>query len=162
MPRWSRPCWPDCPCGCRRNRFAAGLSLTPPCGIRWAMGQGKYRIGQAADELGLRPSVLRYWESEFPQLEPVRTAKGQRLYTEEHLALLKTIRRLLHDEGLTIEGARRRLEEDRTGECMSELRREVRDELKAIRGLLSKGGEADGPGPGDDAEVPADEGRDGH
>ena len=112
------------------------------------MSQGKYRIGQAADELGLRPSVLRYWESEFPQLEPVRTAKGQRLYTEEHLALLKTIRRLVHDEGLTIEGARRRLEEDRTGECMSEMRREVRQELQAIRRLLADGPDAGASDPG--------------
>lgn len=102
------------------------------------MDQGKYRIGQAADELGLRPSVLRYWETEFPQLEPVRTAKGQRLYTEEHLALLRTIRRLVHDEGLTIEGARRRLEEDHTGECMAELKREVRDELRSIREMLAQ------------------------
>ncbi len=133
------------------------------------MSQGKYRIGQAADELGLRPSVLRYWESEFPQLEPVRTAKGQRLYTEEHLALLRTIRRLVHDEGLTIEGARRRLEDDVAGECMAELRREVRQELMSIRGLLAGGRTAanladkDIPGPGADAGPDSGgQGPDGH
>lgn len=72
----------------------------------------RYRIGQAAEKLGLAPSVLRYWESEFPQLEPVRTRKGQRLYTDEHLALVERIRAMVHGEGLTIEGARRRLEQE--------------------------------------------------
>lgn len=71
----------------------------------------RYRIGEAAKALGVKTSVLRFWEGEFPALEPVRTASGQRLYTEEHLALLRRIKALLYDEGLTIEGARRRLEE---------------------------------------------------
>ena len=68
-----------------------------------------YKIGHAAKLLDVNTSVLRFWESEFEQLDPVRTASGQRLYTEEHLALLRCIRSLLYDEGLTIEGARRRL-----------------------------------------------------
>lgn len=66
-----------------------------------------YRIGEAAALLGLKSYVLRFWETEFPQLEPVRTDKGQRLYTEEHIELLKLIRKLLHERGLTIDGARR-------------------------------------------------------
>lgn len=66
-----------------------------------------YRIGEASAALGLKSYVLRFWETEFPQLEPVRTEKGQRLYTEEHLDLLKLIKHLLHERGLTIDGARR-------------------------------------------------------
>lgn len=66
-----------------------------------------YRIGEASAALGLKSYVLRFWETEFPQLEPVRTEKGQRLYTEEHLELLKLIKHLLHERGLTIDGARR-------------------------------------------------------
>ena len=81
---------------------------------------GRYRIGQAAKRLGLAPSVLRYWESEFPQLEPVRTRKGQRLYTDEHLALLERIQAMLHGEGLTIEGARRRLEQELAAQARAE------------------------------------------
>lgn len=69
-----------------------------------------YRIGEAARALELKTCVLRFWESEFPQLSPVRTPKGQRLYTEEHLALLRRIRSLLHEQGMTIQGARRVLE----------------------------------------------------
>jgi len=97
------------------------------------MGERVYRIGQAARLLGLKPHVLRFWESEFPQLAPVRTEKGQRLYTEEHLALLKTIHRLVHGEGLTLDGARRRMEQQ---EGLSDLKRSVAEELKSIRRLL--------------------------
>lgn len=66
-----------------------------------------FRIGEAAEALELKTCVLRFWESEFPQLEPVRTAKGQRLYTEKHIELLRRIRSLLHEQGMTIDGARR-------------------------------------------------------
>ena len=66
-----------------------------------------YRIGEAARELDLPTSVLRFWEGEFPGLQPVRTPKGQRLYTERDMEILKKIRSLLHEQGMTIEGARR-------------------------------------------------------
>ena len=66
-----------------------------------------YRIGEAARELDLQTSVLRFWEGEFPGLQPVRTPKGQRLYTERDMELLRKIRSLLHEQGMTIEGARR-------------------------------------------------------
>jgi DNA-binding transcriptional MerR regulator len=71
------------------------------------MAEKLYRIGDAADMLGLKTHVLRYWETEFPQLRPVRTGKGQRRYTERDMAMLQRIRHLLYEEGLTIEGARR-------------------------------------------------------
>lgn len=71
------------------------------------MAEKTYRIGEAARLLELETYVLRFWETEFTQLEPLRTAKGQRLYTEAHLRLLRRIRSLLHEQGLTIEGARR-------------------------------------------------------
>ncbi|WP_321402737.1 MerR family transcriptional regulator [Maridesulfovibrio sp.] len=76
-------------------------------------GQSKeqiYKIGQAAKLVGLKSYVLRFWEGEFEQLEPIRTDSGQRLYTGDHIALIKRIKTLLHDEGLTIEGARKRLD----------------------------------------------------
>lgn len=74
------------------------------------MPKKNYRIGEAAELLNLKTHVLRFWETEFPQLAPLRTDKGQRLYTEGHLALLRRIRQLLHEQGMTIEGARRVLE----------------------------------------------------
>lgn len=63
-----------------------------------------------ADILNLRPHVLRFWETEFPQLAPLRTESGQRFYTEEHLAMLRQIKHLLHEQGMTIDGARKVLE----------------------------------------------------
>ncbi len=60
--------------------------------------------------MGLKSYVLRFWEGEFEQLEPIRTDSGQRLYNGKHIALIRRIKTLLHDEGLTIEGARKRLD----------------------------------------------------
>ena len=92
-----------------------------------------YRIGQAAEALGLKPYVLRYWESEFPQIKPLRTDKGQRLYTEENLEIIRNIQALLHDEGLTIEGARKRLDEDKRVKGLKDM---VRGELDEMRRIL--------------------------
>lgn len=69
-----------------------------------------YRIGEAAALLGVKTSVLRFWETEFPQINPIRKESGQRLYSEESMGVLRRIRHLLYEEKLTIEGARMRLE----------------------------------------------------
>jgi DNA-binding transcriptional MerR regulator len=69
-----------------------------------------FRIGEAAQLVGVEPHVLRYWESEF-RLRPQRSASGQRLYRRNDIARFLKIRRLLHDEGFTIAGARKALDE---------------------------------------------------
>ena len=74
------------------------------------MSEKLYKIGQAAALLNLNTSVLRFWETVFPQLAPRRTDSGQRFYTEEDMALLRRIQQLLHQKGMTIEGARRILD----------------------------------------------------
>jgi DNA-binding transcriptional MerR regulator len=79
------------------------------------MSEKTYRIGEAAALLNLKTYVLRFWEVEFPQIAPLRTEKGQRLYREEDVAMLRRIRFLLHERGLTIEGARRVLAEEKAG-----------------------------------------------
>jgi len=66
-----------------------------------------YRIGEVAAALNLKTSVLRFWESEFPELVPKRSAKGHRSYSEQDVMLLKRIKQLLHEQGMTIEGAKR-------------------------------------------------------
>ncbi len=71
------------------------------------MTEKLYRIGEASEMLQLKSYVLRFWETEFSELEPLRTEKGQRLYTEKHIALLQRIKHLLHERGMTIDGARR-------------------------------------------------------
>ena len=86
-----------------------------------------YKIGEAAQLLNLKSYVLRFWETEFPQLSPLRTEKGQRLYSEADLELLKFIRHLLHERGLTIEGARKVLQSRAKGGDIS-LTSELLDE----------------------------------
>lgn len=75
--------------------------------VKKPQGQRLYRIGEAARMLNLQTSVLRFWEGEFSELSPVRTPKGQRMYTEQDMDVLRRIRSLLHEHGMTIEGARR-------------------------------------------------------
>lgn len=57
----------------------------------------------------LRPSVLRFWETEFRQLKPKKSTSGQRLYSIKDLELVNTIKELLYTDKLTIEGARRKI-----------------------------------------------------
>jgi DNA-binding transcriptional MerR regulator len=68
-----------------------------------------YRIGEVSRMTELKPFVLRYWETEFPMLEPVKSTSGHRLYRPEDVAMVMRIKRLLYDEGFTIAGARRHL-----------------------------------------------------
>ena len=68
-----------------------------------------YRIGEVSRLSELKPFVLRYWETEFPMLEPVKSASGHRLYRTEDVDMVLKIKRLLYDEGFTIAGARRHL-----------------------------------------------------
>jgi DNA-binding transcriptional MerR regulator len=70
-----------------------------------------YRIGDVSRLAALKPFVLRYWESEFPMLQPVKNSNGQRLYRQEDVDMVFRIKRLLYDEGFTIAGARRHLQE---------------------------------------------------
>ena len=69
-----------------------------------------YRIGEVATLVGVDAHVLRYWESEF-RLKPERSASGQRVYRQTDLARFLRIKSLLHDEGYTIAGARRAMEQ---------------------------------------------------
>jgi DNA-binding transcriptional MerR regulator len=105
-----------------------------PTAPRTTLSPRGLRIGDAAKVLGLEPYVLRYWETEFSQLTPERTNKGQRQYSDADLDLLRRIQKLLHDEGLTIEGARRRLEQE---SHLRELTESITRELLAIRTVLA-------------------------
>ncbi|MBT3221950.1 MAG: MerR family transcriptional regulator [Proteobacteria bacterium] len=67
-----------------------------------------FRIGEAAELVGVEPHVLRYWESEF-KMRPQRSSTGQRMFRRKDIARFLRIRRLLHEEGFTIAGARKAL-----------------------------------------------------
>ena len=77
-----------------------------------ATEQRLYRIGEVSRLTELKPFVLRYWETEFPMLEPVKSPSGHRVYRQEDVDVVFKIKRLLYDEGYTIAGARRHLREN--------------------------------------------------
>jgi len=68
-----------------------------------------FRIGEVATLCRLPAYVLRFWESEFPQLKPVKSSTGQRMYRKRDVESVLRIKRLLYEEGFTIAGARQQL-----------------------------------------------------
>ena len=71
-----------------------------------------YRIGEACKKVDIQPYVLRYWETEFPALDPQKSKSGQRVYSEEEIRLIGRIKELLYEEGYTIAGAKKKLESE--------------------------------------------------
>jgi len=69
-----------------------------------------YKIGEVCKLADLQPYVLRYWETEFPQLSPNKSGGGQRLYNRRELDVILRIKELLYKEGFTIAGAKKKLE----------------------------------------------------
>jgi DNA-binding transcriptional MerR regulator len=114
-----------------------------------------YRIGEVSQLADVKPFVLRYWETEFPMLEPVKSPSGHRMYRQEDVDMVLKIKRLLYDEGFTIAGARRHLREqngafgtesehavthsDNAGELLSrKMLLDLRDTLRAFLTLLER------------------------
>ena len=64
-------------------------------------------ISEAAEEVGAPQHVLRFWETKFVFVTPVKRAGGRRFYRPQDIAVLKAVKRLLHDDGLTIRGVQR-------------------------------------------------------
>lgn len=99
-----------------------------------------FRIGEVSTITGVPPYVLRYWESEFPALQPRKSGGGQRLYRKRDVAMILEIKKLLYQERYTVAGARRRLtereERARRLEARATLQR-LRSGLEAILKQLS-------------------------
>lgn len=70
-----------------------------------------YSIGEVSEATDLKQYVLRYWESEFPQLSPAKNRAGNRTYREKDIELVNFIKTLLYEKKYTIEGARQKLKE---------------------------------------------------
>jgi DNA-binding transcriptional MerR regulator len=71
-----------------------------------------YQIREVSELTGVKPHVLRFWETEFSRLRPEKASTGQRLYREKDIKLVQRIKQLLYDEKFTIAGAKKRLQED--------------------------------------------------
>jgi DNA-binding transcriptional MerR regulator len=74
-----------------------------------------FRIGEVSELTQTKTYVLRYWETEFPTLKPVKSQSGHRLYRRHDVETVLEIKRLLYDKGFTIEGARKQLAENAAG-----------------------------------------------
>jgi len=107
-----------------------------------------FRIGEVARLCRLPAYVLRFWETEFPQLKPGKSSTGQRMYRRRDVEVVVNIKRLLYEDGFTIAGARQLLRaENRPGKGQNALPfagrsspdglRQVRQGLKEILGMLS-------------------------
>ena len=70
-----------------------------------------FRIGEVARLIGVEPYVLRYWETEFPEIAPTKSQAKQRLYKRHDVELIHAIRDLLYNQKFTIQGARKRIKE---------------------------------------------------
>jgi DNA-binding transcriptional MerR regulator len=115
-----------------------------------------FRIGEVARLAGIKPYVLRFWETEFPGLGPKKSGTGHRLYRRKDVELVLEIKRLLYEKRFTIEGARKSMETRGKGEAARPIKavkkekarqtdlfadqpsmfESVRDELKALAELL--------------------------
>lgn len=103
-------------------------------------GKRYFRIGEVSRIIGVEPYVLRYWESEFPQIRPTRADSKQRTYQKKDVELIKEIKRLLYEEKLTLEGARKRLKKlNAKTESIepADIIEEIKSELRIIADLLS-------------------------
>jgi DNA-binding transcriptional MerR regulator len=127
-------------------------------------------ISEVADHLDTPAHVLRFWESRFPQIRPVKRAGGRRYYRPTDVALLMGIRRLLHDEGMTIRGVQKVLREHGVrhvaslggGDVLPELEAEASDALPetpveaAVRAVMAPpAAPQDAPPPAPPAAAPS-------
>lgn len=93
-----------------------------------------YSIGEVAKLLDVNTSLIRFWEKEFDVVKPKKNKKGNRLFTKDDLKNLKMIYRLVKEKGFTLEGAKKKIKEDK-----DELERKanVLDQLKDIKVQLT-------------------------
>ncbi len=93
-----------------------------------------YTIGEVAEIVGEQPTVLRFWESEFKQIRPVKNKRGVRSYTEHDIDILRRIHHLTRECGYTLEGAR---EQMRT-RPLEDPKMELVNNLKEVRSFLTE------------------------
>lgn len=112
-----------------------------------------YKIGEVCQICDLEPHVLRFWETEFSRLRPVKNRAGHRIYRQSDLELIEYIKILLYEQGYTIAGANARLQEEALGQredlslfhgstdaVRRRALREIRLELDEIEKLLEDEG----------------------
>ncbi len=111
-----------------------------------------YSIGEVCDLTGLKPHVLRYWETQFSALRPTKNRAGNRVYRPKEVELVHLLKQLLYDRKYTIAGANRKildmrregeLDGARRGAVEPDLLTGIRDELERLRDVLTVPAEAE-------------------
>ena len=101
-----------------------------------------YSVSEVAQMLGVSESLLRFWEKEFPQITPKKAGRGIRQYRKADIDTLKLIYHLVKEQGMTLQGARQRLEVNNKNQTTSnfellERLRAIREELVGMRDALN-------------------------
>jgi DNA-binding transcriptional MerR regulator len=104
-----------------------------------------FSIGEVCELTGLKPHVLRYWESQFRFLNPAKNRSGNRVYQRKEIELISLVKHLLYTEKYTIDGARQKVDEHRKGgdlrqisrsalsvETLESLERELQDLMRLL------------------------------
>ncbi|MBI4409565.1 MAG: MerR family transcriptional regulator [Gemmatimonadetes bacterium] len=94
---------------------ASGAAEAAPAAERPVAPKEYYAIGEVCELVDLKPHVLRYWETQFPILNPSKNRSGNRVYRRKQIKLILLVKHLLYKEKYTIEGARQRLDALRRG-----------------------------------------------
>jgi DNA-binding transcriptional MerR regulator len=103
-----------------------------PAPARPRKGAAAFRtIGETAEELDVPAHVLRFWETKFPQIKPVKRGGGRRYYRPEDIELLRRIRQWLHRDGYTIRGVQQLLENRPSGLAASGSQADIADPFTA-------------------------------
>jgi DNA-binding transcriptional MerR regulator len=130
--------------------MAEAADETPAASAAGSTGAGEkryYRIGEVSRLTGVKPYVLRYWESEFRFMAPQKSRSKQRLYRRRDIEVIQLVKKLLYEQRFTIAGARKKLRETGVGQALEAGNlsvetdhraryRHIRDELQAIRAIL--------------------------
>jgi DNA-binding transcriptional MerR regulator len=100
-------------------------------------------IGDVSQKTGIKPYILRYWEKEFPFLQPLKNKAGHRIYSPRDLFIIRSIKRLLYSKGYSISGAKKVLWKVLLGENsagynqrIEEIRKDLLDALEIINRSL--------------------------
>ncbi|PYG03909.1 MULTISPECIES: MerR family transcriptional regulator [unclassified Thioalkalivibrio] len=99
-------------------------------------GKRYFTIGEVAELCLVKPHVLRYWEQEFPMLEPVKRRGNRRYYQRQDVILIRQIRALLYEEGYTISGARQKLSGDEAREDHQQAQQIIQDTIQELESVL--------------------------
>jgi DNA-binding transcriptional MerR regulator len=99
-------------------------------------GKRYFTIGEVSELCAVKPHVLRYWEQEFPQLNPVKRRGNRRYYQRQDVLMIRQIRSLLYEQCFTIGGARQRMSGDEARDDTTQYKQLIRQMITELEDVL--------------------------